>query len=409
MNTVKIALTILLVASIGTIKAQSFKEKMKAKIEAAKAATQNLTSGEGSSGKYKKYKFEDPSGISGTYFLNAQIQKGYNTLGLDFTKEKDGEIVNKLKVVFGGKSYGDDRAANISCVLKEKYKRKHNFNHFTIYDMDAIFLANHSDNITLTEIGKNIYAYAQQGTVIAVAAKDSANFADYDIETGQVLYDQKMATANREAMDKETAKWKRNEIYANNINKIVFATEDWHLMTRGTSDQVPKVNGKGFLTQLDMAENMYYMAFFEYPPKDAYPGQEVNIEYEMNGKKTNRVECRNRSAAWGKMVPRIETKKFDDRQHAPRPLRAFDSYYKSYIQDYAFIQLLYMNKGQFKIGSTYTLKMKMYVNRDGENGDLIGEGTVKLLYSANAHKEFNGDPNSQKTPVWTLFEDFLDE
>jgi len=407
MKTIKMTLAVLLISTVGTVNAQSFKDKMKAKAEAMQTKLDNASKPRV---KYKKYDFEDPSGISGTYFLNTPIEEGYGTLGLEFTKEKDGEVVNDLKVVFGGRSYGDNRPSNITCVLKEKYKNKYDFNHFTIYDMDAIFLANKSDGITLTEIGENIYAYAQKNIVLSVAAKDSAQFTDYDTETAQVLYDQKMAIANKAAMEKETAKWKKNEIYAKNINKIVFATEDWHLMKRGYIDQPPMVNGKGFVTELDMAGGMHYITFFEFPPAKAFPGQEINIEFEMNGKKTNRIEYRNKSAAWGKMIPRIETKKYDDRQHSPRELRAYNSYYSQYIQDYAFIQLLYMNKNQFKIGGKYPLKVRMYVNRDGENGELLGEGTVTLIYSAEAHNVFNGDLDKpEKKSVWQHFEEFLDE
>ena len=407
MKTIKMTLAVLLISTVGTANAQSFKEKMIAKAEALQAKLDNASKPRV---KYKKYDFKDPSGISGTYFLNTPIEEGYGTLGLEFTKEKNGEVVNDLKVVFGGRSYGDNRPSNITCVLKEKYKTKFDFNHFTIYDMDAIFLANVSDGITLTEIGDNIYAYAQKNIVLSVAAKDSAQFSDYDTETAQVLFDQKMALANKADMEKETAKWKKNEIYANNINKVVFATEDWHLMKRGHIGSPPMVNGKGFVTELDMAGGMYYSTFFEFPPSKAFPGQEINVEFEMNGKTTNRIEYRKKSAAWGKMVPRLETKKFDERQHSPRELRAYNSYYSQYIQDYSFIQLLYMNKSQFKIGGKYPLKVRMYVNRDGENGELIGEGTVILKYTVEAHNVFNGDPDKpEKKSVWEHFEDFLEE
>jgi len=400
----KLILTMLLVGFVGTTNAQSFKEKMLAKLAAAEA---KLNQASQPKVKYKTYDYKDATGISGTYFLTTPIEEGYGTIGLDFTKEKSGEVVNELKVVFGGRSYGDNRKSNISCVLKEKYKRKYDITHFTIYDTDAIFLANRADYITLTEIGENVYAYAQKGIVSSVAAKDSSLFSEYDVETGQILYDQKMGIVNKAAMEKETAKWKKNEVYAKNINKIVFATEDYHLMKRGTTDKPPMVDGKAFKTELDMAGGMHYITFFELPPAKAYSGQQINIEYEMNGKKTDRIECRNRTIPWGKMVPVIETKKYGYRQHSPRELRAYNSYMSRYIQDYAFIQLLHMNKDKFKIGGKYPLTVRMYVNRDGVNGDLIGEGTVNLLYSAKAHKAFAGEPG--KTSVWEQFEDFLDE
>ena len=62
------------------------------------------------------------------------------------------------------------------------------------------------------------------------------------------------------------------------------------------------------------------------------------------------------------------------------------------------------------IGQKYSLTVKMYANRDGENGDLIAEGIVSLLYSADAHKMYAGDPEKpEKKSVWAQFEEFLDE
>ena len=260
------------------------------------------------------------------------------------------------------------------------------------------------------EIAPSVYAFAEEGKVLTVAAKDSANFGDYDVETAQVLYDQNMGKINAAATKKENALWMKNALYAKNVVKIVFAPEDWQLMKRGESNHPPKVDGKGFTTELDMAGNMNYMAFFKVPPATQFPGQDINIVYEMEGKTTNRVDQRKESAAWGKMVPRIESSKYDDRQHAPRSLRTYNQYYSQWVQDYAFMQLLYMNKDKFMIGKKYSLTVKMYANRDGENGDLIAEGVVSLLYSAKADLAFNGDPSKpEKKAIWTQFEEFLDE
>ena len=202
----------------------------------------------------------------------------------------------------------------------------------------------------------------------------------------------------------------KNTLFAKNVGKIIFATEDYHLMKRGYTNKPPMVNGKGFTNQLDMVGNMNYMAFFKVPPSKQFPGQEINIEFEMSGKKTSRTVYRKKSAAWGKMIPRIKTSDFQYRQHSPRSLRTYNQYHSQWVQDYAFIQLLYMNKGKFMIGQKYNLTVKMYSSRDGENGELIAEGVVSLLYSDKAHLAFTGDPaKPDKTPIWTQFEEFLDE
>ena len=62
------------------------------------------------------------------------------------------------------------------------------------------------------------------------------------------------------------------------------------------------------------------------------------------------------------------------------------------------------------IDKSYELTVKMYSHRDGENGEVIAEGVVKLKYTAEAYKMFNGDPQKPEVKgVWQQFEEFLDE
>lgn len=406
MNKLNLTLALGLLVIISTANAQSFKEKMAAKLEKANTKLEKKAKGKG---KYKMYDFTDPSGLSGTYFASPQVIDRQNTVGFDFKKEVDGEIVNKLFVTLGGKSYGN-RPNTMKCKLKEKYKTKFGINYFIMYDKDMISLANNRDEFVYMEISPGVYTLTQKGTVISVLAKDSSKLNDFDVETAQVVYDQNMAKINAAAMEKETAIWMKNVVYAKNVGKIVFATEDWHLMKRGYSNKPPMVNGKAFTNTLDMVGNMNYMAFFKVPPAKMYPGQDVNIVYELGGKKVSRVDLRSTSAAWSKMILKLETKKFDDRQHAPRALRTYNRYHSSYVQDYAFMKLLHDNKSSFAIGKKYPLTVKMYANRDGENGALLAEGVVSLLYSAKADLLFNGDPDKpEKKAIWTQFEEFLDE
>jgi hypothetical protein len=397
MRKLKLILAVACIGFIGSAGAQTkLQKKMQAKIDKMNAKA--------SSGKYTTYDYTDDSGISGTYFVTEKIYKNHATVGFNYAREKGGEIVNEMKVEFGDYQ-------TMTFRQKEKYKTKHSINYFytTVVSVTGISV---NDHWRLVEIGKNIFAFVHDSDekVMSVVAKDSSVLGDYDIETAQVLFDQKMAIINREKMDKETATWKKSPVYAKNIDKIVFATEDHHLMKRGYTNKPPMVTGKDFKTVLDMAGNMNYMAFFQYPPSMAFPGMEINIEYEMGGKKTSRTEYRAKSAAWSKMVPRVETSKFAYRQHAPRSLRTYNSYYSQYVQDYAFMQVLYMNKDKFMIGNEYPLTVKMYVSRDGENGELIAEGVVNLLYSPSAYKMYEGDEDHpEKKSVWTEFEEFLEE
>ena len=201
-----------------------------------------------------------------------------------------------------------------------------------------------------------------------------------------------------------------NKVYAANVGKIVFANQDYHLMKRGYVNKPPMVSGDEIKTVLDMGGNMQYMAFFKLPPAKAYPGQEINIVYEMGGKTASRTELRAKSAAWNNMIKRIETKDYSYRQHSPRSLRAYNSYGGRYVQDYAFINVLHMNKDKFKVDGEYELSVKMYTSRDGENGELLAEGVIKLKYTKDGKKNFEGDPKKPEIRgVWAHFDEFLDE
>lgn len=396
----KIAL-ILLAGSLLVLEplsAQSLKEKLAAKMN-----------GKGGGGKDKTYDFEDPTGISGTYYTSDQIIDKQNTIGFQFTKEENGEIINKLYVVLGGKGYGS-RPNSMTFALKEKYQKKHNISYFYMTDKDVPKLANNRDEWRFVSIADNVYVFAQNNQVLCVAAKDKSVFADYDVETAQVLFDQQLAKINTEAMEKETAKWMQNAVYKNNVGKIVFSDADWKLMKRGYGNKPPMVKEDGFMPALDMGGNMLYMAFFKFPPSEQFPGKEINVVYEMNGKTTSRTELKGESAAWSNMVKRLETKDFKYRQHAPRALREYNSYHGQYVQDYAFMKLLHDQKAKFTVGSEHTVTVKMFASADGENTDLIAEGVVKLKYTKAAKKAFEGDPDKPEIKgAWNHFEAFLDE
>lgn len=386
--------------AVNPLAAQGLKAKLAAKM-----------SGKGGGGKSKgkTYDFEDPTGISGTYYTSEQIIDRQNTIGFKFTKEENGEIINKLYVVLGGKGYSN-RPNNMTFALKEKYQKKYGINYFYMTEKEVPKLANNRDKWRFVSIADNIYAFAQNDQVLCVAAKDNAVLADYDVETAQVLFDQQMAKINTEAMEKETAKWMENPVYKKYVGKIVFSDADWKLMKRGYINRPPMVKEDGIMPVLDMGGNMLYMAYFKFPPAKQYPGKEINVVYELNGKTTSRTTLKGESAAWSNMIKRLETKDYAHRQHGPRPLREYNTYKGQYVQDYAFIKLLYDQKDKFTVGSQHTVTVKMYASSDGEDQDLLAEGTVKLTYSKAAKKAYEGDPEKPEIKgVWEHFEAFLDE
>lgn len=372
----------------------------------------NRISGGSSSGgeNFESFNQEtDELGITGQYF--AQTDK--KASGLRFVKEVSGKIVNELHIFEKKKS----TVPEYTLTLKESYYSKNKVKLFYFWKNPQVYLE-------LIELESGIFAVITstqtQNTdapvtldgnrkVVDVMVKDQAKLATWDLETAQAKVDMIIASLNTEKIEKETAEWMKNEVYAKNVQKVVFASQWYHLQKQGYANKIG-VNGADFKPELDMAGNMMYMAFFKVPPSIKYPGQQINIVFEMNGQKANREVLRKKSAAWSNMVKILETKDYTYRQSETRSIREYNEYQSQYMQDYACIQLLYNNKDKFKVGQTYDVNIKCYAHRDGENGDLIAEGTVKLKYTEKAKLVFEGDPAKPELKgVWAQFEEFLNE
>lgn len=354
---------------------------------------------------------KDEYGITGQYF-GKKDKKGY---GYRFVKEADGKIVNELHYFEKKKS----TEPQLKLQMKESYFTKNKVKLFYVW-----VNANAKGYIELIEVEPGVLVQTTQSaesanggpatldakrTVFDVYIKDPGKFDSWDLETAQVKVDQIIESLNSEKIAKETEEWKKNEVFAKNMGKVVFAAQWYHLQKQGYPHKIG-VNGADFKTELDMGGNMMFMAFFEVPPKIKYPGQQINIQYEMNGQKIDRESMRKKSAAWSNMVKILETKDFEYRQSSTRSIREFNQYSSQYMQDYACIQLLYNNKAKFKVGQTYDITVRFYAHRDGENGDLLAEGTVKLKYTEKAKLVFEGDPSKPETKgVWAQFEEFLNE
>jgi len=370
-------------------------------------------SGSGSGkGNFESFNQEtDEMGVTGQYFGKSD-NKSY---GFRFVKEANGKIINELN--YFEKKKSDE--PQLKLALKESYYSKNKVKLFYVWAS-----ASASGYVELIELDPGVLAQVTQSsesanggpatldakrTVKDVYVKDQAKLTTWDLETAQAKVDMVIASLNTEKLEKETAEWKKNEVYAKNIKKVVFAAQWYHLQKQGYPDKIG-VNGADFKTELDMAGNLMYMGFFENPPKVKYPGQQINIEFEMNGQKVNRETQRKKSAAWSKMVKILETKDFEYRQSSTRSIREYNTYQSAYVQDYACMQLLYNNKDKFKVGQTYDITIRFYAHRDGENGDLLAEGTVKLKYSDKAKIVFEGDPAKPELKgVWAQFEAFLNE
>ena len=364
------------------------------------------------SGNFEAFNQEkDEMGITGQYF--GKVDK--KSFGMRFVKEENGKIVNELHYFEKKKS----TEPQLKLALKENYYSKNKVKLFY-----AWLTSSASGYVEVIEVEPGVLAQIAQTsessnggpasldakrTVKDLFIKNQDKLAAWDIETAQAKVDMIVASLNTEKLEKETAEWMKNTVYSNNVEKVVFAAQWYQLQKQGYSDKIG-VSGADFKTELDMGKNMMFMAFFKFPPKIKYHGQQINIEYEMNGQKTSREVLRKKSAAWSNMVKILETKDFEYRQSSTRSVREFNTYNNQYMQDYAAIQLLYNNKDKFKVDQTYELTVKFYANRDGENGDLLAQGTVKLKYTTDAKKAFEGNPEKPEIKgVWAQFEAFLNE
>lgn len=398
-RTIKIFAFVALTAIAGNANAQFGKLKDK-------------LSGGGGGGDFTALDEEtDEHGITGQYF-SKNDGKAY---GFRFVKEADGQIVNEIH--YFEKKITPEPALSLS--MKESYLRKNDVKLFYVWHS-----ASASGYVELVELDKGVFAQVAQTNqsvqdgpatldadrkVKDVYAKDKASFETWDIETAQAKLDMIINSLNTEKWEKEKAKWMKSEVFAKNVDKVVFANQWYHLQKQGYPHKIG-VDGKDFKTELDMAGNMNFMAFFSYPPSVKYPGQQLNIEYEMEGVKTDRESLRKSSSAWSKMVPIIEAKDWNYNQSPTRAIREYNQYHSQYVQDYAAIQCLYKNKDKFKVDGTYKMTIRIYAHKDGENGDVLAEGTVILKYSKEAKVAFEGDPNNPtKKGVWGHFEEFLDE
>ncbi|MCC7332816.1 MAG: hypothetical protein IT232_09430 [Flavobacteriales bacterium] len=402
MKKVKIILTAAIIG-LASVHANAQFGKLKEKI--------NSGGGGKASGNFEAFNQEkDEMGITGQYF-GMSDKKSY---GFRFVKEANGKIINELQ-------YFEKKGTEpqLKLYLKESYYTKNNVKLFFIW-----VTANADGYVELIELEPGVLAQIVQTTESAnggpatldakrtvkdIYAKDQTKFTTYDIETAQAKVDMIIASLNTEKIAKETAEWMKIEVYAKNVKKVVFSNQHYNLQKPGYPHKIA-VTGDGFKTELDMAGNMNFMAFFNSPPKVSYPGQQINIEYEMNGQKVDRETLRKKSAAWSNMVKIIETKDFEYRQSPIRTIREYNTYHSAYVQDYACIQLLYNNKDKFKVDQTYQLTVRFYANRDGENGDLLAEGIIKLKYTKEAKLAFEGDPSKpEEKGVWAQFEAFLNE
>ena len=115
----------------------------------------------------------------------------------------------------------------------------------------------------------------------------------------------------------------------------------------------------------------------------------------MNGVVVERMKQRKVSSAWSKKIPKKEVKE--------EFVSSAYTLYDPRGRDYSFFYCLYQNKDKFKVGNDYKLNMKIYANRDGENKELLSEGSINLKYTEESEKVLKGSDG-----LFMQLEEFLE-
>jgi len=336
--------------------------------------------------------FTDETGISGTYYAQKGIELETNifqkVLKLQFVFKESGQIVNKLSIFYNQKGHSSNG------YLIEKIKEKKNVNQFGSFDRGGVF----SEGGFIYEVEKGVLILwsTKKKAVIDVWAKDKAKLDAYDIETAQAKFDLfQKEVAMDEFEQKKKSLMSNYPTYKENIGKVVFV-DNFGIFNYNYTDQ-PKEDSKSFAKSQSMGKSIYWGAYLPMPMTVTCGNTCLrNMEYEMEGIKTNREELRNKSRKWSNM---IKEKPAEDRFCLNNGFQMIS--HREKIWDYAYVYLLYQNKDKFQLNKSYKLTARLYSHKDGANVEKVAEGSIMLVYDETAKKEL-GD-------IFIEFEKFLNE
>ncbi len=361
-----------------------FGKKLKDKLAKAAAAVEG---GAEAGGKVKQAKeasdpygedFSDDTGVSGTYkaingieFENSMnAKRRQTTLKLDFTQRDGDKFVNTLDV-FHNKEGSKNRYK-----LDDKETKKLGAKVFRLDNFYSLWLVEAEPGVLIALQNESTHRYKLDGTekVTDVYAKDPEKLELYDIETAQAKFDQMMSKGKAKDDAKKQAQLMEYKAYKQNVGKVVFV-DSYTRLNYKLMDK-PTENPDNFLVTRDMGDDLFLAAYFKEKIATSCGADcQLNIVYEMNGKKGDRVELRNSSAKWNKA---LKAKKKTDRFCFNQGHQMLSS--RENIYDVAFMYVLYQNKDQFKENGVYDMTVTIYSNRDGNNEAEIAKGTISFVY-----------------------------
>ena len=335
--------------------------------------------------------FSDEEGISGAYFTMDGIMVGslqQKIYKFKFEKEKNDDIVNELTIYYSAK------ANHITAKLLEKKTRVAGVNMF--YSSDYYYIFSDYKGGYIVELDEGVYGFYDKALkkVIDVTAKDSSSFETYDKEVAQAKIEQILKKIKEDELKKTRAKLLKYEAYKQNVGKLRFVKYYGDVNYR--SIDKPNEDPKVFLSSHVMGKYLYHLSYYDMPAtvvcgEDCY----YNFVFEMNGVVVERMKQRKVSSAWSKKIPKKEVKE--------EFVSSAYTLYDPRGRDYSFFYCLYQNKDKFKVGNDYKLNMKIYANRDGENKELLSEGSINLKYTEESEKVLKGSDG-----LFMQLEEFLE-
>ncbi|WP_375562111.1 hypothetical protein ACE193_06060 [Bernardetia sp. OM2101] len=381
-KTATLATALLCTIGISNDANAQFGKKLKDKLEKKLAAAE-------SGGSSKKAKeagapygedFSDDTGVSGTYkaldgveFENAMgAKRRQRTLKLKFVGRDGDKFVNTLDVFY------NKEGNKHPFYLKDKETKKLGAKVYRLDNFYSVWLVEAEPGVLIALNNKTTHLDILRGdeTVTDVFVKDETKLEVYDLETAQAKFEQMINKGKAEEDKKKQAQLMEYKAYKENVGKVVFV--DSYTRFNYKYGDKPTEDPKNFIKTRDMGDDIFLGAYFKEKIGTSCGADcQLNIVYEMNGKKGDRVALRNSTAKWNKM---ISAKKVTDKfcyNHGHQLISSREN-----IIDYAFMYTLYQNKAELKEGQTYKMTVKMYSNNDGNNEAQIAEGTISFVYKA---------------------------
>lgn len=315
----------------------------------------------------------DEWGISGSYTLSTPWEmsgKKQKNAILEFVKEENGVIVNRLELTIGK---GGDKN---KFTLDEKLMNKSNIKLFK----GGIYTPNYT-GFEIMQLDNGVMflnCTGQKGYVVLV--KNPEDLKTWDEETGLAKYESDKNKVNAAATAGLRKKLEdKYKAYKENVGKIVFAPKSNSFDFIQGAD-VASEDPALFITEWVTGNGLAMRAYFDKAFSEtcgACDGK-VNYVFEMGKHKIDWMQLRSSSSAFSKMfAPSTMSNKY-----MTPAVWLWDGI------DYNRALTMAVHKniedGSLKDGAKMNLKVTIYAYADKTNGTKLAEGSVSVKYAATS-------------------------